>query len=154
MQEKTNLASSAEFHPPISSCVCLHLRKASRAITQYFDGALQPSGLLATQFIVLAAVSRKKTGTISELARGLVMERTTLTRNLKPLERNGWVKIEPGQDKRTRIARITSSGELVLQKALPLQQQAQDDVMNFLGESHLNALLLQLAEVSKLHHSN
>lgn len=150
MEKRTDSANSTELGQVVSSCACLNLRKASRVITQHFDEILQPSGLLVTQFIVLVAVAMKKTGTINELAEVLVMDRTTLTRNLKPLEREGWLEIEPGQDKRTRIVRLTSSGEVALTKALPLWRQAQDNVVSFLGESRWSALLLQLAEVTKL----
>ncbi|MEE8273100.1 MAG: MarR family transcriptional regulator, partial [Alphaproteobacteria bacterium] len=67
-------------------CTCFNLRKAARAVTQLYDAALGPSGLRATQFSLIAALGVRGAPTISQLAKAMVMDRTTLTRNLKPLE--------------------------------------------------------------------
>ncbi|HEY9847811.1 MAG TPA: MarR family transcriptional regulator, partial [Candidatus Caenarcaniphilales bacterium] len=88
-------------------CACFNLRKASRAVTQLYDKVLQPSGLLATQFTLLSAIALTGSVTITRLAQELVMDRTTLARNLKPLERQGLIQIKPGQDQRTRIVTLT-----------------------------------------------
>ena len=67
----------------VQNCTCFNLRKATRAVTQLFDEALKPAGLYATQFTLLAAISFRKDATITELSKALIMDRTTLTRNLK-----------------------------------------------------------------------
>jgi DNA-binding MarR family transcriptional regulator len=139
-----------ELSQVVSTCTCFNLRKASRAVTQKFDEILKPSGLLVTQFTVLVAVAMSEAKTINELAEGLVMDRTTLTRNLKPLEREGWLKIEPGQDRRTRIVQLTSEGEAALTKALPLWKQAQNSTVEILGEQRWKALLSHLQETTAL----
>ncbi|QFS50723.1 MarR family winged helix-turn-helix transcriptional regulator [Nostoc sphaeroides] len=119
-------------------------------MTQHFDEVLKPSGLLVTQFTILAAVAIAKSATVNELAEILVMDRTTLTRNLKPLEREGWLKSKPGQDQRTRIIALTEAGEVVLAKALPLWKQAQSMVEEALGQQRWNTLLAHLVEATAL----
>jgi DNA-binding MarR family transcriptional regulator len=150
MNKHTNPINSTELSQVVSTCACFNLRKAARAITQHFDEILEPSGLLITQFTILVAVEIAKAGTINELAEVLGMDRTTLTRNLKPLEREGWLKSEPGQDLRTRIVSLTTDGEAALAKALPLWRQAQTDVEEALGQQRWNTLLLHLVEATVL----
>ncbi|MGB8698310.1 MAG: MarR family winged helix-turn-helix transcriptional regulator [Thermosynechococcaceae cyanobacterium] len=125
----------------VSSCACFNLRKASRVFTQHFDEALKPTGLLITQFSILAAIASVRSGTINELAAGLVMDRTTLTRNLKPLEREGWIQIEAGQDQRERVVNLTQAGQALLAQAFPLWQQAQAQVIAALGQQDWQQLL-------------
>jgi DNA-binding MarR family transcriptional regulator len=124
-----------------ATCACFNLRKASRAVTQIFDEVLEPSGLQITQFTLLLAVAAVGTATMVPLAQGLVMDRTTLTRNLKPLERLGLVEVKPGRDRRTRVVTLTPAGQTALAKALPLWEQAQAIVQERLG-NHLYSLLL------------
>ena len=83
-------------------CACFNLRKAARAVTQLYDDALRPAGILATQLPLLIATGRLERVTISQLAEAMVMDRTTLTRNLRPLERDGLVRTKPGKDRRVR----------------------------------------------------
>lgn len=78
------------------------------------------------------------------------MDRTTLTRNLKPLERQGWLRSEPGQDQRTRLVSLTTDGEAALTKALPLWRQAQTSVEETLGQQRLSDLLAHLVEATAL----
>jgi DNA-binding MarR family transcriptional regulator len=150
MNQQSDRINAIELGQVVSMCTCFNLRKASRAVTQKFDEILKPSGLLVTQFTVLVAVGISEAKTINELAEILVMDRTTLTRNLKPLEREGWLKIEPGQDRRTRIVRLTDDGKATLTKALPLWKQAQDSTIAVLGQQRWSALLSHLIEATAL----
>jgi len=150
MDELTNSINLLEFEQAVSTCACFNLRRASRVITQHFDEILKPSGLLVTQFTILAAVAIVKSATINELAEILVMDRTTLTRNLKPLERENWLQSEPGQDQRTRVISLTAEGEAVLAKALPFWKQAQKRVEETLGQPRMNEMLAHLMETTAL----
>jgi DNA-binding MarR family transcriptional regulator len=150
MEKRTNSTNSIELSQVVSTCACFNLRKASRAITQHFDEILKPSGLLITQFTILVAIAMAKSGTINELAEGLGMDRTTLTRNLKPLEREGWLKSEPGQDQRTRLISLTTDGAAAVAKALPLWRQAQTSVEETLGQQRWSNLLTHLVEATLL----
>jgi DNA-binding MarR family transcriptional regulator len=126
------------------TCACFNLRKASRAVTQLFDEKLEPSGLLVTQLTILVAISILGSVAISDLAEGLVMDRTTLTRNLKPPEREGLIQINPGEDRRVRVVTLTDKGRYVLAQALPLWQQAQAHIVESLGQERFNLLLSSL----------
>ncbi|MFM7423847.1 MAG: MarR family winged helix-turn-helix transcriptional regulator [Elainella sp.] len=133
------------------TCTCFNLRKASRLITRFYAEMLKPTGLVNTQFTILAAVALAETGavasnTMSHLATGLGMDRTTLTRNLKPLERDGLLQIQPGQDQRERVVSLTPAGQERLAQAFPLWQQAQTQVIAALGQQDWEQLL---AEVTK-----
>lgn len=133
-----------------NTCTCFNLRKASRAVTQLFDEKLKPSGLLATQFTILVAISVAGSGTMNDLAKGLVMDRTTLTRNLKPLERQGLIVIQAGQDQRVRVVSLTDEGRAALAKALPLWDEAQACVIEGLGQQGWKALLSGLSDTTSL----
>lgn len=103
----------------LSPCHCAILRKASRHVSQAYDFALAPCGLKTTQFSVLAAIhdGGGECLTISELAEVMVMDRSTLGHNLRPLERNGLIIIETGRDDaRRRRIRLTSKGRAKLKE--------------------------------------
>ena len=126
------------------SCTCFNLRKAARAVTQLYEAALEPTGLRATQMSVLVALSLAERAPLSRVADALVMDRTTLTRNLRPLQRRGWVRMEPGEDRRERTLSLTDSGRAVLAAAMPLWRQAQARVLAQIGEARWAGLLEDL----------
>jgi DNA-binding MarR family transcriptional regulator len=107
------------------SCNCLAIRQAARHVTQLYDQHLAPTGLRTTQFSVLARLDRVGPLAISELAASMVMDRTTMGRALRPLEREGLVAIGPGRDGRTRALSVTPAGKQRLKEAMPLWRGAQ-----------------------------
>jgi len=125
----------------VKDCTCFNLRKATRAVTQLFDDRMRPTGLRATQFTLLAAISDTGAIAISQLSRVLIMDRTTLTRNLKPLETKRLVKIVPGLDRRTRTLALTGKGRKTLEKSLPFWRQAQSEVIERLTSKSWKKLL-------------
>ncbi len=129
-----------------TTCTCFNLRKASRLVTHLFDEKLKPTGLLGTQFTILIAIASIGSGTISGLAEGLVMDRTTVTRNLKPLERDGLIQIERGQDQRERVVKLTQAGQDRLAQAFPLWQQAQAQIIEALGQQDWENLLANVTK--------
>ncbi len=131
-------------------CACFNVRKAARVITQNFDEIMQPSGVRATQFTILVMIASSDAATLSELADKLVMDRTTLTRNLKPLQEQGLIKDVPGADRRTRSINLTSKGRRVLLKALPLWKKAQARMTRYLGEQRFVDLLGELRSFERL----
>lgn len=133
----------------MQNCTCFNLRKATRAVTQLFDEALKPCGLYATQFTLLAAVSSKENVAITELSKALVMDRTTLTRNLKPLQKSGWVEVLPGLDKRTKALSLTRSGKKVLKQAMIHWKEVQNEVVMALGNGNWELLLDNLSSTVK-----
>ena len=136
----------AQYFEPANSCICFNLRKSARAITQRYEEALKPTGLRATQFSLLVATRLMGTITISSLAHALVMDRTTLTRNLKPLEKLGLLQITSGkEDRREREVTLTAPGQKILAKAFPLWQAVQKTVKRDLGQVRFERLLHDLS---------
>jgi DNA-binding MarR family transcriptional regulator len=129
----------------VQNCTCFNLRKATRAVTQIYDEALKPCGLYGTQFTLLAAISNNENATITGLANALIMDRTTLTRNLTPLEKKVWVEITNGEDKRTRVLSLTGSGKKVLKEATVVWEQAQSQVVKVLGKNNWEQLMKSLS---------
>ena len=104
------MARSAYSGP--EECNCLAVRQAARHITQFYDQFLAPSGLRTTQFSILAQLRRLGPMTINALAAEIVMDRTTLGRNILPLERDGLITVEQGSlDRRSKELQVTVAGE-------------------------------------------
>ena len=133
------------------SCVCFNLRATSRAVTQFYNSSLQSSGLLATQFSLLAALAAEEDGTpISTLASALGLDRTTLARNLQPLQRNRLIQIATDDyDHRIQLVSITPKGLDKLAAALPLWRQAQQHILAQFGTDRWQVLLGDLGVISK-----
>lgn len=107
------------------ACLCLHVQRAARALGRRFDEALRPLELTHGQFSLLVSLNRPEPPTLGSVATLLAMDRTTLTANLKPLERRGLVKVSVDkEDKRSRRLIISAAGRALLAKAFPLWQQA------------------------------
>jgi DNA-binding MarR family transcriptional regulator len=140
MNEHLHQPNAAQLAEIEESCACLNVRKAARAITQLFDEVLQPTGLRSTQFPLLVVVARLREAPVTQLAEELVMDRTTLARNLKPLESQGLLTIEAGTDRRRHLVRLTERGRQALARALPYWEQAQHQVVTRLGHEQWHAL--------------
>lgn len=150
MSERPNLQAFEQC----PDCACLNLRKASRAVTQLFDQTLKPSGIRATQFSILVAALRRAPVTITRLAQALVMDRTTLTRDLRPLEAQGFIQVSPGSDRRTRTVTLTARGREVVVSALPLWEQVQARMVEGLGPGGLRRLLGDTSRVVAVAQAN
>lgn len=125
----------------LSSCTCQNLRQATRVVTRHYEQVLEPIGLKFTQLPVLAAAAAMGPVPMSRLAEALVMDRTTLTRNLQPLERAGLVRVTPGNDRRARLVTATVQGLETLDAALPLWKQAQSGMVETLGRFKWGVLM-------------
>ena len=102
-------------------CLCLHAQRAARALSRRFDEAFRPLGITSGQFSLMNGLNRPDPATIGALASLLAMDRTTVTANLKPLERAGLVETADGmEDRRTRGVRLTEAGAAVLAAAKPI----------------------------------
>src|SRR5215510_10401602 len=95
----------------IDTCACTRLRTAARLITRAYDDALRPSGINASQLAILAAIDVDEAGSISELSARLDVDRSTLSRNLKPLEGGGLVRLGNEGWKRSKTVQLTSKGQ-------------------------------------------
>ena len=145
MPSDTNEIYTRRYAEVLSTCVCLNLRKASRSVTQLFEESLRPSGVKATQLPVLVTLALKDSMTVTGLANGLVMDRTSLARLLSPLVTSGLVEIEAGEDRRTREISLTDEGRRRAAQAVPMWEKAQSHVTRELGETRWTHLRQSLA---------
>lgn len=125
-------------------CLCFSTRRTARALTQAFDKALAPSGLTVSQFSVLSVIGLAAPIAMRRLAAWLGMDRTTLTRALRPLERDGLVQMVEGKDRRERRMALTQAGKERLKAAMPHWQKAQREVAGLYGPARSAALLTEL----------
>lgn len=115
-------------------CTCFNARRAARAVTDHYNRVLAPSGVTINHFSLLGALSLHGAVSISDLARLLDLDRTTLSRNLTHLERDGRIAFGRGEDRRQRVVRLTEAGRDAVAAAMPLWQQAQQELQTELGE--------------------
>lgn len=123
------------------SCKCAALRRASRAVTQHYEEYFRGTGLRATQFTILATLNETGPKPLTELAKILGLERTSLTRNLRLLEKKGYVKASTGDDQRVRCISITHAGEQIALDALGAWKQAQASVEELLRDLGVEEIL-------------
>ena len=133
-----------------AGCACRNLRRTTRAVTQLYDETLRPSGLRITQFTLLVAVGLSEPVPITRLADALSLDRTTLARDLKPLTKQGLVKITAGADRRMRKVRLTRQGREAIGRAYPLWRQAQARILEGSGPDRWPAMAAGLEEVAAL----
>jgi len=150
---KKNLKpDSAALAEAARICACFNFRKASRAVTQLFDAVLQPGGLRSTQFVILVRIGAAGHENLPDLARGLHVDRSTLTRSLKPLAREGLLRISGGGDERASTVRLTPKGERKLAATVPLWEAAQTRFVGRFGGERWAAMLEDLHRVVDVVH--
>jgi len=144
MVEINQANDTVDPHSVNADCCCLHFRKITRAITQMYDKYLESTNIRITQFTLLVALASTRAKTLTEIAESLVMDRTTLTRNLKPLEKLELITKVATTDKRTKAYTLTEKGRDTLRLALPLWQQAQRKVKDTFGDSRYQNVASEL----------
>jgi DNA-binding MarR family transcriptional regulator len=138
--------------PDVYRCVHGNFRMFTRILTQYYDARLAPAGILITQFMLLSAIDHMEQAQITPLADMLLMDRTTLTRNLKVLEKKGWIEIQAGTDQRTRIVQLRDDGKAIMSRAYPLWIKTQTEVEAKLGSEYWDTIRNDLHElIAQLH---
>lgn len=128
-------------------CLCTGLRQAAHAMTEIYDEALAPSGLKITMFRVIRRLSEAEPPTISELAKIVGLDRSSLGRNLKVLEREQFVILSGGEDERSKVVQLTRKGKVALASAMPLWRDVQKRMKSKLGAEQ-GAVLRVLAIVN------
>jgi len=131
---------------PSFACACTMLRKATRAVARAYDEALAGHGMTTAQFAILRHVARGEPLALSRLAEQLAMDRTSLYRALAPIEKQGWVTVQPG-DGRTKLAALTPAGRNALAAAEPDWEAVQGRVEDGMGMELLRGLDLALRKL-------
>jgi DNA-binding MarR family transcriptional regulator len=148
----TSSAGPPSTIPPqaiIEVCLCHHARRTTRAITRVFDDVFAPLRLKATQFNMLAAIAARESGSATEIAQVLAMDRTTLSRNLKPLREAGWVTVSGGAGRRPATLTLTALGQALLNQGIERWQSAQSSLTARLGAGQTGLLLQSLEAAGK-----
>jgi DNA-binding MarR family transcriptional regulator len=133
-------------------CLCHNLRRAARAVTRIYDAALAPTGLTAGQFFILAAAATQAPMPIPVLRDLLAMDRTSLSRTIKPLEEKGLVALSPGAGRRAGQARLTGEGRAVLAEAARCWRETQKDASQRIGAARAGQLITALAAATAQFH--
>ncbi len=135
-------------HQVRDNCLCLHVQRAARALARRFDDALRPAGLTQGQFSLLMSLNRPEPPSIGEVSKLLALDRTTLTANLKPLQRRGLVKVKvDAADKRGRRLILTAAGRAVLVAAAPIWKRTHAQTERLLRSSSADNVRASLREL-------
>ena len=145
MTPGARLQRQAKAAEAAAACACFNIRKATRAVTQFYDDLLRPSGLRTTQFTLLLLLRGHGPTSINGLADAAGTDRTTLTRNLAILDERRLVRIRPGEDARVRVVELTDAGDEAVSAAFPLWQRAQTRIAKRVGQDRLSRLLSDLS---------
>jgi DNA-binding MarR family transcriptional regulator len=131
------------------TCLCLHVQRAARVVARRFDDALRPLGLTNGQFSLLMSLNRPKPPSIGSVAALLAMDRTTLTANLKPLERRGLVTVSVDEmDRRNRLMTLTPAGRALLASAVPVWERTHVEIEGLITGSDPDTLRADLRALS------
>lgn len=130
-------------------CLCLATQRAARALSRVFDEALRPAGLTSGQFSLLMSLNRPEPPSIGTIAKLLAMDRTTLTANLKPLEKRALVStiVDPA-DRRGRLLTLTDAGKMLLASSLPIWKRTNQQVESLLQGADLESVRAGLSALS------
>jgi DNA-binding MarR family transcriptional regulator len=134
----------------LAECACFDLRKATRAVSRMYDDFLRDAGVNVTQFSQLRLIRAEKEISVSTLGRHMVMDRTSITRALAPLERDGLINSRPGADKRIRIVSLTKKGLKLVEDAEPKWHRAQEALMEAIGADRWSAMRSLLRDTTRM----
>jgi DNA-binding MarR family transcriptional regulator len=135
--------------PPskLGFCACADVRRVARKLTSLYDLALAPAEITITQYSLLASIGRAGQLSHTALAEKLGMDRTTLTRNLRPLIEAQWVAVARGEDRRQHLLQLTASGRKKLNRCVPLWEEIQRQFVSEIGAQPLQELRTLLRQV-------
>jgi DNA-binding MarR family transcriptional regulator len=138
---------SAKCAEMANTCACFNFRKASRSVTQLFDQMLAPTGVRSTQLVALVATQVFGPCGFAKLAKELVMDRSTITRNLQPLIAQGLLRVSGKSGRGGKTIEITPAGQQALVNAVPYWEEAQTQLLRHLGQERWDRVMNDLANV-------
>lgn len=122
------------------SCIAVRLRLLNRVVTNFYDDALRPLGLKVSQLNILIVTARLGLARPARVCEILQLDTSTLSRNVKPLQAHGWLKVVPDEDARTQPFRLTPQGRRLIEKAVPAWEEAQRQATELLGDEGIALL--------------
>ena len=131
--------------PELGPCICAQVRRVARKLSSLYDTFLSPEGLTITQYSLLANIGRAGELSHSVLAEKIGMDRTTLTRNLRPLTKAKWIAAASGKDRRQHLLQVTAAGKRKLVRSWPLWEEAQRQLLSQIGSQSMQELRTLLA---------
>jgi DNA-binding MarR family transcriptional regulator len=134
----------------LAQCACFDLKKATRAVSRLYDDCLRASSLNITQYSVMRMIEVGQEISVSTLARYMVMDRTSVTRALAPLQRDGLIRSRAGSDKRTRVISLTKKGAKLIANAKPSWDEAQKSFLNLIGDERWTVMRSLLKDTTRL----
>jgi len=143
-------SQDAQSRPIDMPCNLFYLRRAARAVSKQYGAAMKGSGLQATQFSVLYILSKSGAFSITELASKMGMDRTSMSRNLTPLQSQRLISVAAEGVSRTREIAITEAGKTLLNELMPQWRQAQAEFVAHMGEADRAVLIDLLARVATI----
>lgn len=148
--KKDNIREFQNYEQILENCTCMHIRKSSRAVTQYFDTVLAPAGISSTQLTLLVTIFLSKSRSLKEIADKIGMKPSSLTRMLKPMFEQDLVENDVGDNKKAKQLTLTEHGARTLRMAAPLWENAQKELVVKIGERDWQDLIEKLAIVSQV----
>lgn len=148
--DHTHAQQSAGYTPADSPCNLFHLRRAARAVSRQYGAVMKSTDAQAPQFSVLFILSRAGALSITELASKMGMDRTSMSRNLQPMQAHGLISLGAEGAARAREVTITQAGRAALDELMPLWRQAQAEFVEHLGEADTALLIALLSRVATI----
>jgi DNA-binding MarR family transcriptional regulator len=134
----------------LAQCACFDLRKATRAVSRLYDDRLRTCGLNITQYSMLCMIEYGQQISVSTLSRYMVMDQTSITRALAPLERDGLIRRRAGSDQRMRIVSLTKKGTKLITKAKPHWDEAQKIFLDLIGDQRWTVMRGLLRDTTRV----
>lgn len=151
--ELSRIQGEAAALPPLP-CMNASLRRAARAVSQSYETEFRTARMRATQFTLLEVIKAQEGITQSVLGQLLALDSTTLSRTLAPLEKRGWIRSLPGEDRRERRLMLTPSGRRQLNRARPHWERAQEQMRKRLGATQWEQVMRALLRVTQAAHED
>lgn len=148
--DKQLSGQTAQSTPLDTPCNLFYLRRAARAVSKQYGAAMKDSDVEATQFSVLFILSRAGALSITELANKMGLDRTSMSRNLSPLQTHGYISVSDTGTSRAREVTITQAGTAALQELMPMWRKAQAEFVEHLGEADTALLIELLGRVARI----
>jgi len=134
----------------LDECFCLNVRRAARAVTRLYDDALNTMGLRSTQLNILMVLQHLEQVTVSVLADELVMDASTVARNLKPLEKQKLIVMKVGRDRRKRLISLTAKGLKTVEEGMKYWKEAQEKISSSVSKEDADIHLSSMSNLMKV----